>query len=73
MENLTEEEATELQRLANIATEKRFAYQKLDIEMFEDNNEKCVSLIPEYTRAKAELIEAVHEYNIYRSALSKKY
>lgn len=72
MENLTIEELTELQRLADIATEKRLAYQKLDQELFASHNPDDASVIPEYTKAKAELTEAVHIYNAYRTALSKK-
>ncbi len=71
---LPEQEALELKRLESIATQKRIAYEKIDNEIFSDDGDDSeITLIPEYTKAKRELTEAVNQYNAYRAKLSLLY
>lgn len=73
MYNLPEEQAAELKRLESIATEKRIAYQKIDHELFADKGSENMDLLPEYTKAKKELTDAVNNYNLYKSKLATTY
>ncbi|MBC8051961.1 MAG: hypothetical protein H7Y13_02755 [Sphingobacteriaceae bacterium] len=73
MSVLPTEKALELERLEKIATEKRIAYEKLDNELFAKNASQDIALLPEYTKAKRELTQAVNDYNTFRFSLSVAY
>ncbi|HEX8377915.1 MAG TPA: hypothetical protein VF602_08850 [Pedobacter sp.] len=69
---LPEEEALELKRLEDIATQKRIAYQKIDFELIVENCQE-VELVGEFIEAKKELTNAVNEYNAYKVKLAGIY
>ena len=73
MSQLPLDKALELKRLENIATEKRIAYQKIDTELFTEDGTDKTYLLPQYTKARTELTEAVNNYNTYKAALAKTY
>jgi uncharacterized metal-binding protein len=69
---LPEDEALKLQRLEAIATEKRIAYQKIDLELIVENCKEAEQ-VAELIEAKKELTEAVNNYNALKFQLANVY
>lgn len=74
MSQLPEEKALELKRLERIATEKRIAYERLDIKVRKAGAvcDKADLLIGCHD-AKIEFLEAVSDYYVYKKELERIY